>query len=106
MTGHAPPWPVGRRSVAEERAQAPSWRSPWRWPGRLAVALLILSIRSYQMTISLLINSCGPVCRFDPSCSQYMIGALRKYGLLKGLFKGIGRVLRCHPWHPGGEDPP
>ena len=50
--------------------------------------------------------ACGPVCRFEPSCSRYMIGALREYGLFKGLAKGIARVLRCHPWHPGGYDPP
>ncbi|WP_256386225.1 membrane protein insertion efficiency factor YidD [Singulisphaera sp. GP187] len=47
----------------------------------------------------------GPVCRFEPSCSRYMIGALRKYGLITGVGKGIGWVLRCHPWDPG-DDPP
>ncbi len=75
----------------------------WRWPGRLGVALLIGAIRVYQWTISPLL---GPLCRFEPSCSRYMVGALRKYGLLMGLWKGVGRLLRCHPWHPGGYDPP
>ncbi len=76
---------------------------PWSWPADALAGLLILAIRAYQVTLSPLI---GPVCRFEPSCSRYMIGALRKYGVLKGLWKGTGRVLRCHPWHPGGYDPP
>jgi uncharacterized protein len=74
-----------------------------RWPGRLIASMLIFVIRVYQHTLSPLL---GPVCRFEPSCSRYMIGSLRKYGLFKGLARGIGRVLRCHPWHPGGYDPP
>jgi putative membrane protein insertion efficiency factor len=75
----------------------------WRWPGRVLVGGLILAIRGYQGAISPLL---GPVCRFEPSCSHYMIGALRRYGVVKGLWKGTGRLLRCHPWHPGGYDPP
>ncbi len=77
--------------------------APWLWPADALAGLLILAIRAYQVTLSPLI---GPVCRFEPSCSRYMIGALRKYGVLKGVWKGTGRVLRCHPWHPGGYDPP
>lgn len=76
---------------------------PWSRPADVLAGLLILTIRAYQATLSPLI---GPVCRFEPSCSRYMIGALRKYGVLKGVWKGAGRVLRCHPWHPGGYDPP
>jgi len=76
---------------------------PWSLPADALAGLLILAIRAYQVTLSPLI---GPVCRFEPSCSRYMIGALRKYGVLKGVWKGTGRVLRCHPWHPGGYDPP
>ena len=74
-----------------------------QWPGRALTGLLILVIRLYQMTLSPLL---GPACRFEPSCSRYMIGALRKYGPIKGVWKGVGRILRCHPWHPGGYDPP
>lgn len=74
-----------------------------RWPGRAAVALLVSLIRVYQFTLSPLL---GPACRFEPSCSRYMIGALQKYGLIRGLAKGVGRVCRCHPWNPGGYDPP
>jgi len=76
---------------------------PWSRPADALAGLLILAIRAYQVTLSPLI---GPVCRFEPSCSRYMIGAIRKYGVLKGVWKGTGRVLRCHPWHPGGYDPP
>lgn len=75
----------------------------WHWPAALAVALIVGLIRVYQATISPLL---GPVCRFEPSCSRYMVEALRKYGLVRGLFKGAGRLLRCHPWNPGGLDPP
>ena len=64
---------------------------------------LIGLIRVYQWTLSPLL---GPACRFDPTCSRYMIGAVNKYGLIRGLGKGLGRLARCHPWHPGGEDPP
>jgi len=74
-----------------------------QWPGRFAVGFLILSIRVYQRTFGPLL---GNVCRFEPSCSRYMIESLRKYGLLRGLAKGIRRICRCHPWNPGGFDPP
>jgi putative membrane protein insertion efficiency factor len=47
----------------------------------------------------------GSVCRFYPSCSQYAIAALGKYGLTKGLGLAVKRLLRCHPWNPGGFDP-
>ena len=59
-------------------------------------------IRGYQITISPLF---GSVCRFYPSCSQYAIAALRRYGLMKGLGLAVKRLLRCHPWNPGGFDP-
>src|SRR6185437_8012553 len=77
-----------------------------KWPARLAIEGLIGVIRLYQVTLSPLLAAFGPVCRFEPSCSRYMIAALRKYGLFRGLLKGIVRVSRCHPWHPGGYDPP
>jgi putative membrane protein insertion efficiency factor len=80
--------------------------APWRWPGQVLTGLLILLIRIYQETLSPMLSLFGPVCRFEPSCSRYTIEALRKYGLIKGIGKGVARVLRCHPWHPGGYDPP
>jgi uncharacterized protein len=72
--------------------------------GRAAVAILIALIRVYQVTLGPLFFS--NACRFDPSCSRYTIGALRKYGFFRGTARGIRRVCRCHPWDPGGYDPP
>jgi putative membrane protein insertion efficiency factor len=76
---------------------------PWTWPGRLGVAACIGSIRVYQKTLSPLL---GSACRFHPSCSNYTIEALRKYGLIRGVARGAWRILRCNPFHPGGFDPP
>ncbi len=46
-----------------------------------------------------------PVCRFYPTCSEYMRQAIIKYGVLKGGWLGIKRLCKCHPFHPGGNDP-
>lgn len=70
---------------------------------RLACRVLIASVRVYQWTLSPLL---GPTCRFDPSCSRYMVGAVTRYGLVRGVGKGLRRLSRCHPWNPGGYDPP
>lgn len=61
--------------------------------------LLILPIRIYQYTLSPLL---GPKCRYQPTCSTYMIEAIQEWGIFKGLYLGIKRVGRCHPWsdHP------
>jgi putative membrane protein insertion efficiency factor len=64
---------------------------------------LIALVRLYQYTLSPLI---GRQCRFHPTCSNYMIGAVEKYGALRGAWLGIRRIARCHPWHAGGIDPP
>ena len=62
----------------------------------------ILFIKFYQYTISpLLPNS----CRYSPSCSQYSIDAINKYGIFKGSFMGMKRILRCNPWGGSGFDP-
>ncbi len=47
----------------------------------------------------------GRTCRFDPSCSQYASDAIIKYGALQGIGLAILRLMKCHPFHPGGEDP-
>lgn len=64
---------------------------------------MILLIRFYQRGVSPLFP---PKCRFIPTCSQYSIEAIEKYGFLKGLWRSGWRILRCNPWHPGGWDPP
>jgi putative membrane protein insertion efficiency factor len=59
-------------------------------------------IRSYQWTVSPLL---GPRCRFYPSCSQYALGAIEHFGVLRGTALAAARLGRCHPFHPGGFDP-
>jgi uncharacterized protein len=80
-----------------------SLKSVVQWPGIAVTALLIAMIRLYQVTLSPLL---GQACRFEPSCSRYMVESLKKYGLFTGLARGLRRVSRCHPWNPGGYDPP
>ncbi len=65
--------------------------------------ILIGMARVYQYTLSPIL---GRHCRFHPSCSAYFIGAVRKYGALRGACRGIWRICRCNPWNPGGYDPP
>ena len=64
--------------------------------------ILILIIRAYQYLLSPLL---GPSCRFYPSCSCYAQEALEHHGVIKGGWLALSRLLRCHPWHPGGVDP-
>lgn len=64
--------------------------------------ILILPIKFYQYSISPLIPRS---CRHVPTCSQYTIEALKTHGPLKGLYLGIHRILRCHPWGTHGYDP-
>lgn len=64
--------------------------------------LLILPIRFYQTYVSPLTP---PMCRFKPTCSQYAVEALQKYGALKGTYLAVRRILRCHPWGGSGYDP-
>ena len=70
---------------------------------RIIGTIFIRFIRFYQIGISPMI---GPSCRYTPTCSQYGIEAIKKYGPLVGIYKTAKRILRCHPWHPGGYDPP
>jgi putative membrane protein insertion efficiency factor len=67
-----------------------------------AAAVLTGAVRAYQWTIRPVI---GAHCRFEPSCSHYAIEALGRHGALRGSALAAGRILRCNPWHPGGDDP-
>lgn len=71
----------------------------WNLPARAA----IFAVRGYQRFLSPIF---GGQCRFYPSCSQYFILAVEKYGFIGGSCRGVWRILKCHPFHPGGYDPP
>lgn len=69
---------------------------------RTAIKSLVAAVRFYQRFLS---PFTGPTCRFYPSCSEYSIQALLKHGLFLGTIKTAVRLLKCHPYHPGGYDP-
>lgn len=69
----------------------------------LLAGVMIGLVRLYQILLSPLL---GKNCRFTPSCSNYFIQAVRKYGPIKGAVKGVWRICRCQPFNPGGYDPP
>ncbi len=64
--------------------------------------LLLFLIRFYRKNISPLRQPC---CRYVPTCSQYALEAVEKYGAMKGFWLALKRLLRCHPFHKGGYDP-
>jgi uncharacterized protein len=69
--------------------------------------ILIALIRVYQRTLSrLLLAVFGPVCRFEPSCSRYAVACLEGHGAFRGSLLSVKRLCKCHPFHPGGFDPP
>lgn len=65
-------------------------------------AVLLAIIRFYQRWIS---YYTPPMCRFHPTCSHYAIDAIHAWGPVRGTWMGAARILRCHPFHPGGYDP-
>jgi putative membrane protein insertion efficiency factor len=65
--------------------------------------ILIAAVRCYQYAISPWL---GPRCRYQPTCSNYFIEAVRKHGAIVGAWKGLCRICRCHPWGGSGYDPP
>ena len=69
---------------------------------RILSLLLIVPIKIYQTIISPLL---GPSCRFTPTCSQYAVEAIQKYGPFKGSWLSFKRILKCHPWGGSGYDP-
>ena len=74
----------------------------YRFMRRCLEWALILPVRLYQLCISPMLPD---TCRFTPSCSQYMIDAIRKRGPIIGPLKGLWRLMRCNPLFPGGYDP-
>jgi uncharacterized protein len=69
---------------------------------RTARLLMIWPIKLYQYLLSPYIGSC---CRFYPTCSNYALEAVNRYGVIKGAYLAIKRMMRCHPWSAGGYDP-
>ena len=65
-------------------------------------ALTLAPLRFYKRFLSPLLP---PMCRFDPTCSIYMMQAIEKHGTLRGVWLGLRRLARCHPFNPGGWDP-
>lgn len=82
-----------------------SAQSPAPAPTLPARALLIL-LRGYQYLLSPVFTALGTSCRFHPSCSAYAVAVIRKDGAWRGSLRALARLSRCHPWHPGGIDPP
>jgi uncharacterized protein len=64
--------------------------------------ILIGLIKGYRMLISPLF---APTCRFQPTCSQYAMEAIDRFGTVRGTWLAVRRITRCHPFHPGGYDP-
>jgi putative membrane protein insertion efficiency factor len=65
-------------------------------------AAVLALLRTYKRLISPLLP---PMCRFEPTCSVYMMQAVEKHGALRGIWLGVRRLARCHPFNPGGWDP-
>ncbi len=102
---------TGPASRAVDTVRQANPRTPWfrdhrpfvTFLKRLPALGLIALARLYQRTLSPLL---GPTCRFHPSCSEYFIRSVHRHGALHGAVRGFWRVCRCHPFHPGGYDPP
>ncbi len=67
--------------------------------------IVIFLLRTYKKIVSPIVSKCGIHCRFYPSCSDYMMQAIERYGVAKGVLLGIKRILRCNPFSKGGYDP-
>lgn len=80
-----------------------AWLAVCRGCDHVASALLVGLVIVYKLTLSPLL---GRHCRYTPTCSAYFRQAVEKYGAVRGALKGLARIARCHPWHPGGCDPP
>ncbi len=69
---------------------------------KLIQNIFITPIRFYQKVISPML---GPTCRYQPTCSHYMVGAIEEWGVIRGIWMGLKRIFRCHPWASSGHDP-
>lgn len=86
-----------------KQGRRPSWgRGMMRAADRVASWGVVAVVMGYRATL-------GPVmggqCRFHPTCSQYMLDAVARYGAWRGVWLGLRRIARCHPWSAGGHDP-
>jgi putative membrane protein insertion efficiency factor len=88
---------------AKEDEVSPFFRQAVRDVRAAIVTVLCLSIRVYQWLLSPLLGNC---CRFEPSCSRYALLCIERLGPVRGCWLSIRRLSRCHPFCPGGHDPP
>ena len=72
-------------------------------PMSVIARILIAFVRAYQIAIS---PWMGRACRFEPSCSRYTVACLEQHGAMRGSLLSVKRLCKCHPFHPGGFDPP
>ncbi len=84
------------------RGWARSITAAGRALGGIPAAVLAAVLRFYKVAVSPYI---GPRCRFHPSCASYCLEAVERHGAWGGGWLGLRRLLKCHPWHPGGVDP-
>ncbi|MFN9719756.1 MAG: membrane protein insertion efficiency factor YidD [Planctomycetota bacterium] len=94
---HAEDSSTGTRPSVSQRLPVVMWFASLVQRGAIGL------VRIYQIVLSPWL---GRNCRFVPSCSQYMIGVIEKYGVIRGVLRGVLRICRCHPFHRGGYDPP
>jgi hypothetical protein len=73
-----------------------------RFVQKMIQSLVLLILRTYKVVISPWLGDC---CRFHPSCSSYCSDAVKRFGVVRGIWLGFIRICKCHPFHPGGMDP-
>ena len=81
------------------------WIASWRGLARATNRAVVVLLLGYQRVLSPLMSAMGSQCRFEPSCSQYMIDAVRARGAAVGIGLGLWRLARCNPLNAGGYDP-
>jgi len=81
---------------------ASAFATPYTGMQTVPATILIALLRAYRFFVSPWFGQC---CRFYPSCSQYALEAVADHGAVRGSWLALRRILRCHPWHPGGIDP-